>query len=112
MTAITVGRSYTVSYFDRPGSGPTILYIHGLGCSKADFIDMTFVPELKPFRLISADNPGCGDTSYDEKHPLNIDAVVELCACWKRRSSPPPIAGLHSELGKLSGDTRIAAPNS
>ncbi len=78
MSAITAGRSYTVSYFDRPGSGPTILYIHGLGCSKADFIDMTFVPELKPFRLISADNPGCGDSSYDEKHPLNIDGVVEL----------------------------------
>jgi pimeloyl-ACP methyl ester carboxylesterase len=39
---------------------------------------MTFVPELKPFRLISADNPGCGDSSYDEKHPLNIDGVVEL----------------------------------
>jgi pimeloyl-ACP methyl ester carboxylesterase len=39
---------------------------------------MSFVPELKPFRLISADNPGCGDMSYDEKHPLNIDAVVEL----------------------------------
>jgi pimeloyl-ACP methyl ester carboxylesterase len=78
MTAITAGRSYTLSYFDRPGSGPTILYIHGLGCSKADFIDMTFAPELKPFRLISADNPGCGDTSYVEKHPLNIDAVVEL----------------------------------
>lgn len=57
MTAITAGRSYTLSYFDRPGSGPTILYIHGLGCSKADFIEMSFISELKPFRLISADNP-------------------------------------------------------
>ena len=69
MTAITVGRSDTVSYFDRPGSGPTILYIHGLGCSKADFIDMSFVPELKPSRLISADNPGCGDSSYGNLAP-------------------------------------------
>jgi hypothetical protein len=49
MSAITAGRSYTVSYFDRPGSGPTILYIHGLGCSKADFIDMTFPPNLNHF---------------------------------------------------------------
>jgi len=23
------------------------------------------------------DNPGCGDTCYDERHPLNIDAAVE-----------------------------------
>jgi pimeloyl-ACP methyl ester carboxylesterase len=78
MTATAAGRSYTLSYFDRPSSGPTILYIHGLGCSKADFIEMTSVSELQPFRLVSADNPGCGDSSYDENHPLNIDGVVEL----------------------------------
>ncbi len=78
MPAITAGRSYTLSYFDRPSSGPTILYLHGLGCSKADFMEMTSLSELQPFRLVSADNPGCGDSSYDENHPLNIDAVVEL----------------------------------
>jgi pimeloyl-ACP methyl ester carboxylesterase len=78
MTAIMAGRSYTLSYFDRPGSGPTILYIHGLGSSKADFMEMTSVPELQSFRLVCADNPGCGDSSYDENQPLNIDGVVEV----------------------------------
>jgi len=78
MAATTAGRPYTLRYFDRPGSGPTILYVHGLGCSKADFIEMTSLPELQPFRLVSADNPGCGDSRYDENHPLNIDGVVEL----------------------------------
>jgi pimeloyl-ACP methyl ester carboxylesterase len=78
MAAMTAGRSYTLHYFDRPGSGPTILYIHGLGCSKADFVEMTSVPDLQSFRLVCADNPGCGDSSYDENYPLNIDGVVEL----------------------------------
>jgi pimeloyl-ACP methyl ester carboxylesterase len=78
MAAITAGRSYTLRYLDRPSSGPTILYIHGLGCSKADFMEMTSVSELQSFRLVSSDNPGCGDSPYDEKHPLNIDDVVEL----------------------------------
>src|SRR5271157_2534223 len=78
MTAIMAGRSYTLSYFDRPGSGPTILYIHGLGCSKADLMEMTSLPELQSFRLICADNPGCGDSSYDENQPLSIDGVVDL----------------------------------
>ena len=77
MTATMAGRSYTLSYFDRPGS-PTILYIHGLGSSKADFKEMTSVPELQSFRLVCADNPGCGDSSYDESHPLNIEGVVEV----------------------------------
>jgi pimeloyl-ACP methyl ester carboxylesterase len=78
MVAKAAGRSYTLRYFDRPGSGPTILYLHGLGCSKADFMEMTSVPELQAFRLVSVDNPGCGDSSYDANHPLNIDGVVEL----------------------------------
>lgn len=78
MAAETAGRSYALRYFDRPGSGPTVLYIHGLGCSKADFMEMASVPELQSFRLVCADNPGCGDSSYDKNHPLNIDGVVEL----------------------------------
>jgi len=75
---MTAGRTYALSYFDRPGSGPTILYVHGLGCSKADFMEMTSVPELQAFRLVGADIPGCGDSSYDENQPLNVDGVVEL----------------------------------
>src|SRR5271166_5885230 len=78
MTAITAGRSYALGYFDRPGPGPAILYVHGLGCSKADFMETTSVSQLQAFRLVCADNPGCGDSSYDERHPLNIDGVVEL----------------------------------
>jgi pimeloyl-ACP methyl ester carboxylesterase len=45
---------------------------------KADFLEMTAVAELQPYRLLCADNPGGGDSSYDEHHPLNIDDVVEL----------------------------------
>jgi len=41
-------------------------------------MDMTSIPELQQFRLLAADNPGCGDSSYDENHPLNIDGIVEL----------------------------------
>jgi pimeloyl-ACP methyl ester carboxylesterase len=78
MTASTAGRPYTLGYFDRPGPGPAILYIHGLGCSKDDFLEMASAPELQSFRLISADHPGCGDSPYDDDHPLNIDGIVNL----------------------------------
>ncbi len=78
MTVATAGRPYTLHYFDRPGPGPAILYIHGLGCSKADFMEMAAVPELQPFRLISADHPGCGDSPYDDTYALNIDGIVNL----------------------------------
>jgi pimeloyl-ACP methyl ester carboxylesterase len=78
MTVATAGRPYTLHYFDRPRPGPAILYIHGLGCSKADFMEMAAAPELQPFRLISADHPGCGDSPYDDTYALNIDGIVNL----------------------------------
>jgi pimeloyl-ACP methyl ester carboxylesterase len=78
MVATASRGSFTLSYFDRPSSGPAILYIHGLGCSKADFIEMASLSELQFFRLVAADNPGCGGSSYDPSHPLNIDDLVDL----------------------------------
>jgi pimeloyl-ACP methyl ester carboxylesterase len=78
LTATTARRSYTLSYFDRPPSAPAILYVHGLGRSKADFMEMASLPELQTFRLVSADNSSCGDSPYDNNRPLNIDGVVEL----------------------------------
>ncbi len=78
MTVVTAGRPYILRYFDRPDPGPAILYIHGLGCSKADFMEMAAAPELRPFRLLSADHPGCGDSPYDDNRPLNIDGLADL----------------------------------
>jgi pimeloyl-ACP methyl ester carboxylesterase len=81
LSALTVAasrRSHTLSYFDRPSSAPAILHVHELGCSKADFMEVASLPELQSFRLVFADNPGCGVSPYDGNHPLNIDGVVEL----------------------------------
>lgn len=39
-------------------------------------MEVTVISELYSFRLIGADNPGCGDSSYDKNHPLNIDGVM------------------------------------
>jgi pimeloyl-ACP methyl ester carboxylesterase len=72
------GRDIRLSYFDRPGDQGAIFYVHGLGCSKADFLEMTEDPCLHSCRLIAYDHPGCGDSPYDPAHPLNIDDLAEL----------------------------------
>lgn len=103
MRVATAGRSYTLSYFDRPGPGPAILYVHGLGCSKADFMEMAAEPELQPFRLISADHPGCGDSAYDDNHPLNIDGVVRLIENFVDNLRLDPFLLVGGSLGGLVG---------
>jgi pimeloyl-ACP methyl ester carboxylesterase len=103
MTVATAGRPYVLRYFDRPGSGPAILYIHGLGCSKADFMEMAEAPELRSFRLLSADHPGCGDSPYDEEHPLNIDGLVDLIENFVNNLELGPFLLVGGSLGGLIG---------
>ena len=78
LTVSYKGRKHQLQYFDRPAPGRTILYVHGLGCSKTDFLHMTHHPQLDPFRLVSYDHPGCGGSPYDPDNKLGIDDLVEL----------------------------------
>jgi pimeloyl-ACP methyl ester carboxylesterase len=103
MTVFSAGQPYTMSYFDRPGPGPAILYVHGLGCSKADFMEMVERPELREFRLLAADHPGCGDSPYDAAHPLNIDRIVELIENLVDKLEPGPFLLVGGSLGGLVG---------
>jgi len=41
-------------------------------------MEMTSEVELQPFRLISVDHPGCGDSPYEHNESLDIDGIVEL----------------------------------
>lgn len=101
MTVSTAERPYLLRYFDRLGPGPTILYIHGLGCSKADFMEMAAAPELQSFRLISADHPGCGDSPYNDDHSLNIDGVVNLIENFVDKLGLSPFLLAGGSLGGL-----------
>jgi pimeloyl-ACP methyl ester carboxylesterase len=101
MRVATAGQPYRLRYFDRPGTGPAILYIHGLGCSKADFMEMAAAPELQSFRLISADHPGCGDSPYDVKHSLNIDGLVNLIENFVNNLGLDPFLLVGGSLGGL-----------
>ena len=103
ITVSTAGRPYILRYFDRPSPGPTILYIHGLGCSKDDFLEMAAAPELQSFRLISADHPGCGDSPYDDDHPLNIDGIVNLIENFVDKLELGPFLLIGGSLGGLVG---------
>lgn len=103
MTVSTGGRPYLLRYFDRRGPGPAILYIHGLGCSKADFLEMAAAPELESFRLISADHPGCGDSPYDDNRPLNIDGLVELIEQFVSNLGLDSLMLVGGSLGGLVG---------
>ncbi len=102
-TAVAAGKPYILRYFDRHGSGPVILYIHGLGCSKADFAEMTAASVLRDFRLLSVDHPGCGESPYDEQYPLNIDGLVTLIEAFVDNLGLDDFLLVGGSLGGLVG---------
>src|SRR5687768_9736943 len=46
--------------FFRPGKGPAVVYLHGLGSSKLDFAGALDWPALEGRSLLAFDYPGCG----------------------------------------------------
>ncbi len=72
------GTSLEIAYIDRHGPDITIIYLHGLGCSKSDFAAMVDQPALNTHRLVALDFPGCGGSSYSADNRLQIDDLVEL----------------------------------
>lgn len=70
--------SLEIEYFFRPAGKETIIYIHGLGSFKEDFIGAVESGELKPYTLASFDFPGCGGSPYPENIILNIEDLVNI----------------------------------
>ncbi len=76
---VTLGReSIPVSALVREGAGEPIVYLHGLGCSKEDFLGAAAADGLPGHHLLALDFPGCGDTPYPEGGSLTMDHLVEV----------------------------------
>lgn len=70
------GQKIEIAYFLRRGQKETVLYLHGLGCSKSDFLGATELELLQAHTLIAIDFPGHGESSYQEN--LGMDDLVEI----------------------------------
>jgi pimeloyl-ACP methyl ester carboxylesterase len=58
---------------------PTVLYVHGVGCSMDDFAAAYRRPELEGYSLLSFDFPGCGNSAaYPEGVQFTIDDLASV----------------------------------
>jgi len=71
-----------LGYIDRPGSEGTLVYIHGIGCSSADFEEAARRPELGGYRLIALDLPGSGRSPYPQRGALDIPTLAGMVASF------------------------------
>ncbi|MGM0666337.1 MAG: alpha/beta fold hydrolase [Bacteroidota bacterium] len=90
-----------IEYFIRSGHKQTVLYLHGLGCSKADFLGATEIDTLNAHTLVALDFPGHGNSGYTEQ--LEMDDLVEITRLFieKLKLHDPVIIG-HSMGGLVA----------
>jgi pimeloyl-ACP methyl ester carboxylesterase len=68
----------------RTGSGPELVWIHGLGESSTSFEPA--IAELGEFSHVLVDLPGYGRSAWPDE-PLSLDALADHLAAWLPRSA-------------------------
>jgi pimeloyl-ACP methyl ester carboxylesterase len=95
--------SYRLTYFDRRGTGPTVLFVHGLGNAAANFEELASEPALAQHRLVAMDLPGCGDSPYPSAAGLQIDDLVDLVDAFATELRLPKCLLVGASMGGLIG---------
>jgi pimeloyl-ACP methyl ester carboxylesterase len=99
-----------LSFFERPGGGPAVIFLHGLGSTKLDFQAALFDRELQHCRLIGFDLPGCGASPWlgDSGLDAIATAIAEALERWQVQS--PVVVGhsLGGAIGLLLCERRPA----
>lgn len=92
-----------IDYFLRHGHKETILYLHGLGCSKNDFIEAADVVELQSHTLVAFDFPGFGKSPYNQNISLGMDDLVEITNIVLSELNVPDCLIVGHSMGGLVG---------
>ncbi|MCJ7450023.1 MAG: alpha/beta hydrolase [Bacteroidales bacterium] len=88
-----------IEYFLRRGQKETVLYLHGLGCSKSDFLGATEIESLQAHTLVAFDFPGHGNSSYSKK--LDMDDLVEITNLFAEKLNLHDIVLIGHSMGGL-----------
>jgi pimeloyl-ACP methyl ester carboxylesterase len=73
-------RSYDLPYLARPGAGggPSVLFVHGLGGAKENFLWAVQSPALAHCDLLMFDTPGTGLARFHPEDALDVTALADL----------------------------------
>lgn len=64
----------TVSYIERSGPGETMVFVHGFGANKENWLGFVrHIPES--FRVIALDLPGHGESALDFEGPFDVESM-------------------------------------
>ena len=103
LTVSIAAGTLSIGYWERPGRGPAIVFLHGLGCSRDDFLPATTHPALRGRALLSLDFPGSGDSPYPSSRALAADDLADLTMAVVRKLCDGPVVLVGHSSGGLVG---------
>lgn len=92
-----------LSCFHRTGSSPALLYLHGLGTTKSDFIDVLDVEPLRHHGVLALDFPGCGHSPYSRLHHFDLRDVVAIVDLTLRQLRVKDVVVIGHSVGGVVG---------
>jgi pimeloyl-ACP methyl ester carboxylesterase len=78
------GKTILIRYLYREGSGPAILFIHGLGGAKENFYAAFQSSALEDCTLLAFDNPGTGLADFDLAQCPDVNALADVAQLYRR----------------------------
>jgi pimeloyl-ACP methyl ester carboxylesterase len=75
-------KSFNIEYFLREGQKETIVFIHGLGGAKENYLEACKSKALADHTLICFDNPGTGNSSYYDNCLLDVDDLATITSLF------------------------------
>ncbi len=73
------GNNFEIAYNLRKEAEESIIFIHGLGCSKDSFKEVWNLPEFKNYTILTFDLLGFGDSSKPKTFSYTMEEHAEIC---------------------------------
>ena len=71
------GTALEISTIHRDGSRAPIVFLHGFGSTKEDYVDIICRPEFNDRPFLAYDAPGCGETTCADLSQISIPFLVK-----------------------------------
>jgi pimeloyl-ACP methyl ester carboxylesterase len=94
-------RAISIPYFLRRGSGPAILFIHGLGGAKENFYAAFQTAALDHCMLVAFDNPGTGLAGFDPAQSPDVSALGDIAHLVSKKLMPEHFFIVAASMGGL-----------
>jgi pimeloyl-ACP methyl ester carboxylesterase len=98
-----VGVGVEIATARRGGALARIVFLHGFGSTKEDYVDLAYHPGFRERPFLAYDAPGCGESSCEDLSKLSIPLLVDTAKAVLREAGIERFHLVGHSMGGLTG---------